>query len=366
MTMKILPIAILFAHSAIVTAGEDMSISELIAETGVREGQIAMRDRPGWNATPTIVVRHRDGITDDLEAAVPGATIIAVGSVAEAVALDVPADIFLGMCNAEAVDEANKLVWVQVFSSGVERCMGAQAIANGDVVLTNMQKMSSPAIGEHAVAMMLSLARGLPRYAKAMPDGRWRRDLAAKPGMVTVDGKTVLVIGLGGIGSQVAKRAKALGMRVTATRNSSREGPPYVDYVGLSDEMTRLAANADFVVNALPLTTTTAGLLDRDFFGELKDGTYFVNVGRGGTVVTDALLEALQEGRLAGAGLDVTDPEPLPADHPLWQMPNVIITPHVSSSGANRLLHRTLLRENLRRYAAGEALLNVVDPERGY
>jgi len=153
-TMKILPIAILFAHSAIVTAGEDMSISELIAETGVREGQIAMRDRPGWNATPTIVVRHRDGITDDLEAAVPGATIIAVGSVAEAVALDVPADIFLGMCNAEAVDEANKLVWVQVFSSGVERCMGAQAIANGDVVLTNMQKMSSPAIGEHAGARM--------------------------------------------------------------------------------------------------------------------------------------------------------------------------------------------------------------------
>jgi phosphoglycerate dehydrogenase-like enzyme len=364
--MKILPITILLACSAIATAGEKMSVSEFMAATGVREGQIAMRDRPGWNATPTIVVRHRNGVTDDLETAIPGATIIAVGSVAEAAALDVSADILLGMCNAEAVDGADQLVWVQVFSSGVERCMGAQAITAGDVVLTNMQKMSSPAIGEHAVAMMLSLARGLPRFAKAMPDGRWRRDLAAKPGMVTVGGKTVLIVGLGGIGTEVAKRAKALGMRVTATRNSSRDGAPFVDYVGLSDELIELAANADFVVNALPLTTSTTGLLGREFFGQLKSGTYFINVGRGGTVVTDALLEALQDGRLAGAGLDVTDPEPLPADHPLWQMPNVIITPHISSSAANRSLHRTLLRENLRRYAAGEALLNVVDPERGY
>ena len=366
MTRLITTLFILIAFSAPAIAGEESTLSEFMSATGVREGQIAMRDRPGWTATPTIFVRHRAGITDDLEAMIPAATIIPVTGATDAATHGVSADIILGTCNADLVNATDTLVWVQVFSAGVDRCMDVEALGNGDVLLTNMQKMSSPAIGEHAVAMMLSLARGLPRFAKAMPDGAWRRDLAQEPGMVTVSGKTVLVLGLGGIGSEVAKRASALGMRVTATRNSSREGPPYVDYVGLSDEMAELAAKADFVVNALPLTAATKGLLDQAFFAQLKPGSYFVNVGRGGTVDTAALFDALEAGRLAGAGLDVTDPEPLPAEHPLWQMPNVIITPHISSTGSDRDLHRTLLRENLRRYVAGEALLNVVDPELGY
>jgi phosphoglycerate dehydrogenase-like enzyme len=366
MTRIIIAIFTLLVCSAPAAVGEEMSVGEFMTDSGVREGQIAMRDRPGWSATPSILVRHRHGVTDGLEDLVPGATIIAVAGADEAAAHRVSADIILGMCDAEVVDTADELVWVQVFSAGVDHCLDADALKSGDVVLTNMQKMSAPVIGEHAIAMMLSLARGLPRFAKAMPDGAWRRDLAAEPTMVTVSRKTVLVIGLGGIGSEVAKRAKALGMRVTATRNSSRDGPAYVDYVGLSDELMKLAADADFVVNALPLTTSTSGLLDQEFFAQLKRGSFFINVGRGGTVVTDALHGALQDGRLAGAGVDVTDPEPLPAEHPLWQMPNVIITPHVSSRGSDMLLRRTLLRENLRRYVAGEALLNVVDPERGY
>jgi phosphoglycerate dehydrogenase-like enzyme len=226
--------------------------------------------------------------------------------------------------------------------------------------------MSSPTIGEHAIAMMLSLTRGLTPFAKMMTDGDWRRDFARSSGMLSVDGKTMLVVGLGGIGKQVALRAKALGMRVVATRNSSREGPDYVDYVGLSDELHALAAEADVIVNALPLTEATAGLFDKTFFAHAKAGSYFINVGRGGTVVTDELLAALEEGRLAGAGLDVTDPEPLPADHPLWQMPNVIITPHVAGFGGSRRWHAMLVRENIRRFIAGEPLLNVVDPERGY
>ena len=229
-----------------------------------------------------------------------------------------------------------------------------------------MQKMSSPAIGEHAVAMALSLARGLVRYGKAMPAGKWRSDMTRDPGMFSVSGKTMLVVGLGGIGTAAARRANALGMRVIATRNSSREGPAFVDYVGLSNELPKLLGEADIIVNALPLTSSTAGMFDRALFARVKPAAYFINVGRGGTVVTDALVEALESGRLAGAGLDVTDPEPLPSDHPLWQMSNVIITPHVSWAGADRRLHSMLLRENIRRYLAGDALLNVVDPERGY
>jgi phosphoglycerate dehydrogenase-like enzyme len=183
---------------------------------------------------------------------------------------------------------------------------------------------------------------------------------------ISISGKTMLVVGLGGIGSEVARRAAAMGMRVIGTRNSSREGPEYVDYVGLSHELFKLAGQADVIVNALPLTPATTGLFDKGFFAATKRGAYFVNVGRGQTVVTDDLLEALESGQITGAGLDVTEPEPLPENHPLWQFSNVIITPHVAGRGSTFERQMVLLKENLRRYAAGDALLNVVDPERGY
>ena len=226
--------------------------------------------------------------------------------------------------------------------------------------------MSSPVIAEHATAMVLALARGLGPYSKAMADGAWRRDPEMTAGMQSIAGKTVLVLGLGGIGTETARRLAALDMRVLATRRSSREGPEFVDYVGLSSERAKLAAEADFIVNALPLTVETKDILDAEFFAAAKQGAHFINVGRGKTVVTKDLVAALESGQLAGAALDVTDPEPLPADHPLWQMDNVIITAHVAGRGGNLYRHRILARENLRRFVAGEALLNVVDPARGY
>jgi phosphoglycerate dehydrogenase-like enzyme len=156
-------------------------------------------------------------------------------------------------------------------------------------------------------------------------------------------------------------------MRVIATRGSGREGPEYVEYVGLAPELPELAARADVVVNCTPLTPATTGLFDRAFFARMKRGGFFINIGRGGSVVTDELVDALRSGQLAGAGLDVTDPEPLPADSPLWGMENVIITPHVAGSsdrGEERIW--TLVVENLRRYVAGERMLNVVDLDKGY
>ena len=184
--------------------------------------------------------------------------------------------------------------------------------------------------------------------------------------MQSFGGKTMLVVGLGGIGTETAKRAAALGMIVYATRNSSREGPDYVEYVGLSDELFELAAKADVIVNALPLTAATQGLFNSDFFDAVKPGAYFINVARGASVVTDDLMAALDSGQLAGAGLDVTDPEPLPPDHPLWRMQNVIITPHVAGVARTLERHQAVAQENLRRFIAGDALLNVVDPARGY
>ncbi|MFB3077931.1 MAG: NAD(P)-dependent oxidoreductase [Lysobacterales bacterium] len=156
-------------------------------------------------------------------------------------------------------------------------------------------------------------------------------------------------------------------MRVLATRGSSREGPDYVEYVGLADEAIKLATQADVVVNAAPLTDATRGMFDKEFFAAMKSSAYFVSVGRGPSTVTEDLVAALRSGQIAGAGLDVVDPEPLPRSHPLWSIPRVIITPHVAAMSAEtfqRIL--ALVSENLRRYVAGEPLLSVVDIERGY
>ena len=185
--------------------------------------------------------------------------------------------------------------------------------------------------------------------------------------MWEVQGRTMLVVGLGGIGTEIARRANGLGMRVIATRNTSRKGPDFVEYVGLAHELPKLVGQADVVVNATPLTPATTGLFDRTFFGTMKQGAYFINVGRGKSVVTGDLIDALNSGRVGGAALDVQDPEPLPPDHPLWTAKNVIITPHISA-GSDEQMQRfwLVVRENLRRYTNGERMLNVVDVKRGY
>jgi phosphoglycerate dehydrogenase-like enzyme len=356
----------LIAAAAVAPVRADVAIDRLIEDAGLSEGPVASRDLPGWKPPQKLVVRDAGNLVESLQAEFPGVRFVAAPTPADAAAEAHDADAIVGYCNEEVVGAADKLVWVQIFSAGAEHCLAVDAIGSGAVLLTNMQKMASPVIGEHAVAMMLSLTRGLTQQAKAMPEGAWNRSIGDDIGMMSVDGKTLLVVGLGGIGKAAARRAAALGMRVIATRNSSRSGPDYVDYVGLSDELPELAAEADVIINALPLTSETDGLFDKTFFDAAKPGVFFINVARGASVVTDDLVAALRDGRVAGAGLDVTDPEPLPADHPLWRMPNVIITPHIAWYGNNRERQVALAQENIRRFIAGDPLLNIVDPSKGY
>ena len=345
----------------------DVEIDELIEQTGVVAGATAMRDFNGWR-TPEKILIYGDRFVDpDLEDHVGAVKIVRAASKEEAMLHVADSDAIIGSCASDIIDAAPRASWVQIRAAGADRCMQTDRIVAGEIVLTNMQKMSSPMIGEHAIAMVLALARGLPQFIGRMPSGDWQSwggEIASK--MQSVHGKTLLVAGLGGIGTEAARRGAALGMRVVGTRRSSREGPDFVDYVGLSDELFDLAAEADFIVNALPLTDETEGLFDAKFFAAAKPGAHYISVGRGKTTVTDDLLAALQSGQIGGAGLDVMDPEPLGSDHPLWQMPNVIITPHAASRGADSSRHRALLRENIRRFIAGDALLNVVDPESGY
>jgi len=278
------------------------------------------------------------------------------------------AQVLMGFCNAEIFESAQALHWIQMYSSGVERCVYIPAVQEGKYLLTNGQKIGSPALAEHSIALMMTLVRGIDTFHANQIKGSWVRDVDMdRDGFMELDGRTVLVVGLGGIGTQVAKRAHGLGMRVIATRGSRREGPDYVDYVGLADEVIDLAGQADVVINTAPLTSRTRGMFDAEFFAAMKSNAYFVSVGRGASTVTDDLVAALESGQIAGAGLDVTDPEPLPEGHPLWSTPRVIITPHTggrSDKGRDRLF--LLVQENLRRYVAGEPLYSVVDVERGY
>jgi len=360
-------LCLLAAFSAI-SADEYAATARLVEELGLRESATALRDRPGWSPPRKVVLMGADAARVAwMQEAAPGVTLAAAPERADAVREAADADAVIGECVAEVIQAGPRIRWVQRMYAGVERCVAIPAFAERGIVLTNMQKVAGSVMAEHVLAFMFGLTRGLAAYVPAQARGEWADEAVPESRMWEVKGRTMLVVGLGGIGTEVAKRANALGMTVLAIRNSGTDGPSYVSEVGLPDKLLPFAGRADVIVSTLPLTPETKGLMNEAFFDAAKRGALFINVGRGGTVVTDDLLAALRDGRLGGAGLDVTDPEPLPRDHPLWKAPNVIITPHVSASLEGDEMPRWLLaKENLRRYAAGGKLLSEVDLEKGY
>jgi len=357
-----------FTVSAEEASGSSPAVQALIQRLGLEESATPVRETPGWRRPQQVLVWNvAPQAVPALQAAAPGVELLLAKDAKEATALAKDADAVLGFCSAELLAAGPGIRWIQSYSAGVERCVAIPALRERNVLLTNMQRIAGPVMAEHVLALMLAYTRGLYFYIPEQQAARWTRELPPPQRMLALEGKTVLVVGLGGIGVEVAKRASALGMRVTAIRASGREGPPFVSYVGLPDELGKLAAEADFVVNTAPLTPATTGMFDAKFFAAVKPGAYFVNVGRGQSVVQADLVAALKGGRLGGAGLDVTDPEPLPADSPLWRMQNVVITPHVSAqSDVDDEARFAIVAENLRRYVAGEKMLSVVDVVRGY
>lgn len=362
---------LLLAWAAPAAGQSDDEAARLIAEYGLRETPAPLSARPGWRRPTRILVdAGTPDLLDGLRPLAAGTELVPISTIEQLRAAAPTADAVIGrqafICDPDVLAAGARLVWLQALSSGVERCAGRPELADGDPLLTNLRAIAGPVIAEHAVAMMLALTRGLhvsiPRQAR----GDWSTDYAGTP-LVAVQGRTMLVVGLGGIGGGIAQRAKALGMRVTATRATRQEKPPYVDEVGLPEDLPRLIAAADVVVHAAPLTPATARLYDARMFARMKPTAYFINVARGGAVVEADLLAALESRRLAGAALDVTEREPLQKDHPLWRAPNLVLTPHMSGetdAGTAALLG--VIRENLRRFLAGERMLSPVDPGRGY
>ena len=209
----------------------------------------------------------------------------------------------------------------------------------------------------------------MPACVRFQSERKWGQDTFwledSRP--FELQGKTLGLVGLGAIGAELAPRARALGMRVFATKRDPTKGHELVDRVYASNQLDEMLPEADFVVLILPDMKENIGIIGRAELSKMKRSAYLINMARGTLVDTDALIKALQSGTIAGAGVDVTDPEPLPPEHPLWQLPNVLITPHLGGA-SDRYWDREgeLLRENLRRYLAGQPLLNMVEKARGY
>ena len=268
--------------------------------------------------------------------------------------------------DAETLAAAPRLRWLHAAGAGVER-YDLPAIAERGIVMTNSSGVSAPNIAEHVLGMMIALARRIPRLVRAQAAKSWR-DTDTHAEVAELQGQTVLIVGLGEIGQEVARRVAAFGMKVHGLRRrADLPTPSGVDRVFATAALRDALALADHVVVTLPHTPFSRGLFDAAAFAAMKRGAVIYNVGRGPVIDKPALVEALQSGHLGGAGLDVTDPEPLPAESPLWEMDNVLITAHTSGA-TPRYWDRqgALIAENIRRIQRGEQPRNVVDPKEGY
>ncbi len=280
------------------------------------------------------------------------------------------ADIFVGVSLAPAwLERAQRLKWVHALAAGVGHLLEGPLRDRPEIALTCARGVNAITVAEHTLALMLALARYLPQSWRHQQQRRWAQqelwDAAVRPGELY--GRTVVLVGLGAIGQQIARRVRAFGMRVLAVTQSGRARPGAADRVFPPDRLDELLPEADFLVLAAPETPATRQLITRERLARLPAHGFLVNIARGSLVDELALAEALRERKIAGAALDVAQREPLPADSPLWDLDNLLLTPHTAAA-AEKLWsrHAELLLENLRRWFAGEPLLNRVDRQRGY
>jgi phosphoglycerate dehydrogenase-like enzyme len=320
--------------------------------------------------TPTLVLRVDldDRYLDRLRREVPEADVrVCTTPEARGAALGA-ADAVIGgpPLTAEEVAAAPKLRWLQATIAGVEG-FPLPALRDRGITLTTFSGVAAPNIAEHVLALMLAFARGLPALQRRQAHGAWFDNHEEAPPTFELGGQTLGIAGLGDIGEELARRAHALGMRVLATNRDPIDAPPGVERVRPSAGLPDLLAVSDHIALCLPLTGATEHLIGREQLAAMKDSAYLYNVGRGALIDQDALVAALRDGTIAGAGLDVATPEPLPADSPLWALPNVLITGH--TAGQTPLYWErgsALLIDNVRRFLAGEELRNTVDTGAGY
>jgi phosphoglycerate dehydrogenase-like enzyme len=273
-------------------------------------------------------------------------------------------DVVIGAIKPDMLAKAKSLRWMQHTEAGMETTLFPELVKS-PVVVTNMARMFAPCISETAIAMLLALTRGLNKYY--IPQFREKKFFAERS-LVEVDGMTMGIVGMGGIGSATAMRAHyGFNMRILATDAKPLAKPVFVDTLREPGWLMEMAPRVDVLVSAAPLTKETKEIFNEQVFRSMKKTAYFLSLSRGGLVDQPALVRALKEGWIAGAGLDVVTPEPLPPDSPLYDCPNTVLTCHTAGFAPQRRIRQMgLIAENVRRYASGLPLLNVVDKERGY
>ena len=310
------------------------------------------------------IVMHDPLPLDEYLAAVQGAAPsaeIVVASKENVVEQLKDAEIFFGFHSPEVFRQATKLRWIQATSAGIEALLIPELVERG-LIITNASGLYASPVAETGWALTLALFRRIPTYLRQQQEHRWEvqtpRDL---------DGSVAGIIGLGGIGSHYARVAAALGMRVVAVDRHQPPKPDFVESLWLMDRLNNLLQMSDVVLISCPLWSESRHLINRETLAQMKPTAFLVNIARGGIVEENALREALQSGQIAGAGIDVCETEPLPAESPLWEAPNLILTPHSAGFSAHRLRRLIeLFCENLKRYQSGECLANEVDQEKGY
>jgi phosphoglycerate dehydrogenase-like enzyme len=277
------------------------------------------------------------------------------------------ADAFIGVITPEMFAAAKNLKWVAAMSAGVENILwvpGAEAFRNSNVILTNNKEVQGIEIADHAMALLLYTSRALNVFGENKRSENWQP--RPFPG-IELRGKTALIIGVGGIGTNIALRAWAFGMHVIGVDPEDKPIVAYIDRIVKPDQLDEVVPLADVVFISAPDTPKSHKMFGAKEFDLMKNNSYFVAVSRGGVYDMPGLVKALDSKKLAGAGVDVTDPEPLPKGHPLWQFNNVMITPHIAgrSDHDNERMTGTI-KENVRRFAEGMPMINVVDKLKGY
>ena len=275
----------------------------------------------------------------------------------------VDTDIVFGGFNRSLFENAKQLKWVQVLSAGVDGLLFPEFVKS-DVILTSAKGFVGPHLADQTWALLLGLLRGIGRSVR---ERTWDNRMSIRQATWELRETTLGIVGLGGTGLDVARRAQGFDMRVIAVDPETVEAPSFVHEVWKMDRFHELLSESDVVAICAPLTPETHGMFDNAAFEQMKSHALLINVTRGKIIDGPALLRALTSGSIGGAGLDVTPEEPLLADSPLWDLPNVIITPHVAGGSPIRL-DRTvgLFCDNLERLRVGKPLLSIIDKEKGY
>ena len=304
-----------------------------------------------------------------LRARHPGIEIAVARSAAEATEHMRDAEILFGYPTSKQFDTAKKMKWIQTLDSGMEGLFGqVPQVVESRVAVTNARGAGAPMIGEHALAMMFALSRQLPRFWHDKQNHVWDQDGALEAVQFLGD-KTVGIVGLGKSGREIAWRCQAMGMRVLAVDSEAIDADPVVEFAWSLDRLQDLLRESDYVVVTVPYSESNAKLIGKAELAMMKQTARLIVTSRGRVFDNEGLITALKKGTIAGAALDTVDSEPLSPDSELWDLPNVIITPHIAGNSEKIMLDKrtfAIFEENLGRYLGGRPLLNVVDKLKQY